>query len=859
MAGKDMTHLVLHVLFYSTIVNSQVLALSVYLESDKTVTNAGEHVTFICTATEHQPAPELHYYRIQTGSTTKVDMYNDYILSKADNQARFYCEAKVPGYPEKNTVSETITITVKFNATRITMTEKPPNSVGNGDLVSLKCRTDSSYPGAEIEWLKFRPGWQAPQQIYTSIKSKQDRADFGTVQESEHNFLATRDDGDATYVCKIKETDIQSTVLINVTFPHTGTELKGDHTTASPLNSPTTLHCRTDESNPAAVLKLFELTYREGAAPSWNEVKDNITSQDVPGHYGGTMTVSSLSLKATKALNSRKYKCMSVYSSGNESMVLNSSIATIKVKWAATEVLMTDKPLHPINVGEAVNITCETSSSQSGPPGEFDWFKNGQPVPPRFTISESSSERDGVDYYVSSLQFAVDKIDNQASFECRINVEKAFRKEVTVQVFFIPDGIKLSDSLITSWEGDRNTLVCETTSSSNPPVILSMWKAGKALDQRVGPDVTDGDNGGYSAKVEVLVDTSRSDNGVQYLCIATYMNTLTLLMPARNNVKFNPTNISITDKPTRPLLAGEIFPITCKADSANPAADILVHRKRQGHSWENITVDNGLIFLKERKKDGAYNGEIRTSQIRVNATRHDNGAEFRCLVRDQAHGFEVMDTALVEVFYPPILEMEKSSSIMKEGAKLVLTCKAFAGNPSNYTYSWYHNDILISGARESVYRVENVSNTQGGTYRCEVRNYSPGGAVSIAGNIDVQYKPRWNPQFSKIMTKLANLNEWVQVTGNSDFGYYIATVMNGIGVTVFEFMLVKDAATTPMTSSMNITEGNENITQNGVNATGLAERKSVASADSGSMIRARFPIYMYVLFVLFAAHLPSYT
>lgn len=84
--------------------------------------------------------------------------------------------------------------------------------------------------------------------------------------------------------------------------------------------------------------------------------------------------------------------------------------------------------------------------------------------------------------------------------------------------------------------------------------------------------------------------------------------------------------------------------------------------------------------------------------------------------------------------------MEKSSSIMKEGAKLVLTCKAFAGNPSNYTYSWYHNDILISGARGSVYRVENVSNTQGGTYRCEVRNYSPGGAVSIAGNIDVQCK-----------------------------------------------------------------------------------------------------------------------
>lgn len=106
-------------------------------------------------------------------------------------------------------------------------------------------------------------------------------------------------------------------------------------------------------------------------------------------------------------------------------------------------------------------------------------------------------------------------------------------------VIFIvtPDGIKLSDSLITSWEGDRNTLVCETTSSSNPPVILSMWKAGKALDQRVGPDVTDGDNGGYSAKVEVLVDTNRSDNGVQYLCIATYMNTLTFLMPARNNVK----------------------------------------------------------------------------------------------------------------------------------------------------------------------------------------------------------------------------------------------------------------------------------------------------------------------------------
>ena len=75
---------------------------SVIVSSTKTSSHVGESSgRLTCNATGGYPTPTLKIYYKQSGSSVVVVSQGQYKIrmSKEDNQAEYYCEARVTGYP----------------------------------------------------------------------------------------------------------------------------------------------------------------------------------------------------------------------------------------------------------------------------------------------------------------------------------------------------------------------------------------------------------------------------------------------------------------------------------------------------------------------------------------------------------------------------------------------------------------------------------------------------------------------------------------------------------------------------------------------------------------------------------------
>ena len=95
---------------------------------------------------------------------------------------------------------------------------------------------------------------------------------------------------------------------------------------------------------------------------------------------------------------------------------------------------MVAKPNAPIKLGDSFSIKCETDSSNSGSPGAIIMYRNGQ----QLTTGVRTSTRkvsDGGTVYISELTVTARKEDNNAKYECKINDQPSFKKEVIIAVY----------------------------------------------------------------------------------------------------------------------------------------------------------------------------------------------------------------------------------------------------------------------------------------------------------------------------------------------------------------------------------------------------------------------------------------
>jgi hypothetical protein len=95
---------------------------------------------------------------------------------------------------------------------------------------------------------------------------------------------------------------------------------------------------------------------------------------------------------------------------------------------------MEEKPKSPITEGGSVTIKCETDSCNPMSPPAILWYRNGQEITFAVSPSTKTGTDGGTTIYTSQLTFTAKKEDNQAKYECKINDQTSFKKDVTITV-----------------------------------------------------------------------------------------------------------------------------------------------------------------------------------------------------------------------------------------------------------------------------------------------------------------------------------------------------------------------------------------------------------------------------------------
>uniref|UniRef100_A0A3P8RZA3 B-cell receptor CD22 n=1 Tax=Amphiprion percula TaxID=161767 RepID=A0A3P8RZA3_AMPPE len=134
----------------------------------------------------------------------------------------------------------------------------------------------------------------------------------------------------------------------------------------------------------------------------------------------------------------------------------------------------------------------------------------------------------------------------------------------------------------------------------------------------------------------------------------------------------------------------------------------------------------------------------RVTTVRFTASWMNDGNEFTCQTSDNKDKYLVRRTNIVVEYAPKWASAMISSSRIKEGDTVTLTCSS-KGQP-NLSFTWFRNEEKqFSGAK---WTIGPINSSHSGSYYCEAENYL-GGQRSGTVTVDVMYVPDVEVQISK--------------------------------------------------------------------------------------------------------------
>uniref|UniRef100_A0A3B4XXP6 Cell adhesion molecule 2a n=1 Tax=Seriola lalandi dorsalis TaxID=1841481 RepID=A0A3B4XXP6_SERLL len=208
-----------------------------------------------------------------------------------------------------------------------------------------------------------------------------------------------------------------------------------------------------------------------------------------------------------------------------------------------------------------------------------------------------------------------------------------------------------------------------------------------------------------------ISDVSLSDEGMYTCSLFT--------MPVRT-AKAYLTVLGVPEKPeidglTKPALEGDQITLTCITQGSKPAADLRWFRNEKEVKGAKEVNASGKTFT------------VRSS-LNLRVDRNDDGVAYTCRVDHVALTQTTQQaTEVLEVHYPPRVEIIHSLAIPQEGQYLKLECVS-KGNPSPDPVMWTKDggelpdlDRMIVEGRELTFT--SLNKTDNGTYRCEATNH----------------------------------------------------------------------------------------------------------------------------------------
>ncbi|XP_064625277.1 basement membrane-specific heparan sulfate proteoglycan core protein-like [Lineus longissimus] len=533
----------------------------------------------------------------------------------------------------------------------------------------------------------------------------------------------------------------------------------------------------------------------------------------------GTKVTTSLSYDfQVKKESAGVYKCVARNAAGTTT----SSDKTLVVYYKPDAVVVSSGKASSY-VGEKDKFTCTVSGGNPTPIVKL-YFKRSGGTPVEVTQGQDR---------------VMVKEDNQAVYYCEAKVtgypslDMTSSKKTYTVTFANTKVSFLNNPTAAVQVGQVKKITCETGESN--PITSIMWYQNIGSSWR---DITTGISsseriGVYGGKIRISewsVTATKAMNGATVRCSSKYYLTGHLFTSNADTtiyVKFNPSKMIRLRKPLTSIHEGKLFTIVCETDSANPVANIQFYRtKRTVGTWEQLT--SGIT---SEVRAAEYNGMIRKSTLTVRASRLDTMAVFKCEVKEGS--FQLEQTTTVNVYFPPNTKLSTSQpNPVKEGDTLTLTCKAYGGNPTSFTFKWFYKNKVVPNETSKDYKITSIKYTQSGKYRCQAINYSPDGKADGSLDVDVLYAAKWNPALPESFTVESKVNTALMFTlhvianpppsnvtwfyrnqatigggfiaakvndttytlnktniGLSDYGNYSVNVTNDVGISYFVFEL----------------------------------------------------------------------
>nr|XP_023682007.1 cell adhesion molecule 2 isoform X2 [Paramormyrops kingsleyae] len=208
-----------------------------------------------------------------------------------------------------------------------------------------------------------------------------------------------------------------------------------------------------------------------------------------------------------------------------------------------------------------------------------------------------------------------------------------------------------------------------------------------------------------------ISEVALTDEG-QYTCSL-------FTMPVKTAKAFL-TVLRVPEKPeiagfTKPAKEGDQITLTCVTSGSKPAADIRWFRNEKEIQGAKEVNASGKTFTV-------------SSTLRLQVDRDDDGVAYTCRVEHVALSSSPQQTTeVLEVHYPPFVDITSSLTFPEEGEYLKLECVS-KGNPLPDSVLWTKDggelpdiDRMIVEGRELTFT--SLNKTDNGTYRCEASNH----------------------------------------------------------------------------------------------------------------------------------------
>ncbi|XP_064642710.1 synaptogenesis protein syg-2-like [Lineus longissimus] len=372
---------------------------SVVVSSGKTSSYVGEKDKFTCTVSGGNPDPTVKLYFKRSGGTpVEVTQGQDRVMAKEDNQAEYYCEAKVTGYPAFDTTSSRKTCSVTFSNTKVSFLNNPTVAVQAGQVKKFTCETDESNPVTYIKWYKSTgSSWR---DVTSGISSSERNGAYGgKIRISEWSVTATKSMNGATIRCAstysltghVFTTNTDTTMYVKfnpskITLPQIPPRVIYE-------GKLITIICETNSANPVANVTF----HRKRTGGTWEQLTSGITSEDRAAEYNGRIRKSTLVVTANRLDTQTVFKCE--VRDGSFQM---EQTTTVNVYYPASVVLSLASTT--VKEGDTVTLTCE---ARGGNPTAYTykWYYNMTQIP-------NTTSRQ---YRISSIQY-----NRSGEYRCRV-------------------------------------------------------------------------------------------------------------------------------------------------------------------------------------------------------------------------------------------------------------------------------------------------------------------------------------------------------------------------------------------------------------------------------------------------------